>query len=181
MKKIITAALSACALGAITLAVGFRCRKNHRRQAHPPESNSSDLHHPNNLSAVTPAAWQPRGHRKGDARNRDKKTELHAVGRTLAVLSNPAVRQALAPFWQTDDMLLQLHRLARLHSKLLGFAQWSGKAAPSPAAPIHGLATAPDPHNCWAANPSADSSSSPAAEQARADARMARLWQGSPF
>lgn len=112
----------------------------------PPATNQTVPHHPNTPLECHPAfARQIRPcclcelhHGNTSGRN--------AIGRTLRVLSHPEVQQAIAPFWQKNDMRRQLHLLERLHSALQGSVQASAALAQPPAHPAPAGSPAPNPH-----------------------------------
>lgn len=141
-----------------TPAVAGHSLKNHPRPADPLGSSQSAQCHPSIPSSGIPDTHPLSGHRpKSGQASRRNTSGRTAVGRTLAILSGQAVQQALAPFWQIDDMRRQLRSLERLHSALpVSGAEASAKAR-HPLRQALGPAAAPSPHSSQESSSSAHS------------------------
>ncbi len=131
-------------------------RKNHHLPAHPPESSSSGQRRSNTQPSIPPGSplrsvhGSVGNHSPGIAKGR------RALGRTLAVLSRPEVQQAIRPFWQIDDMLLQLGRLERLRTELPEDSLALGAGLRPPVPQVPDGSSAPNLHTAPESIPSTD-------------------------
>jgi hypothetical protein len=120
-------------------------------------SNRSGPRHPSTRSKDSTEGGLPTRPSHSYPSGRGNTNDSIALGRLIAILSNPEARRALSPFWQADDMRRQFHRLKRLHSALRGFPEASVSAAQIQVPPKAYPAAAPDHQSSAGSIPSSDS------------------------
>lgn len=165
--------------GLLPLIIGFvlililgLCRRrfiilagNNPRPAGLPVSSQSGPHRPN-IPLEYPKAFSQQTLHPSGGRLRDNTNGRSAIERTLRVLRSPEAQAALSTIWQKNDMLLQLHRLERLHSALQESAVVSVPSGFPPARPAPFGSRGSVPHNFPETTPYPDSTTAFPPDQA---------------